>query len=125
MIKEKLLEIRKEIDNLIKDESIHITTLEDGLGKYELWLFPENTEDILNWWEAMEYCNKLSGSLPTIEELNYIFNYNVNTLTHSYYWSSTEISDDVSFLKNFNTGTRLSVTKTSNYHARAVKRVRL
>ena len=60
---------------------------------------PKEYEKLLNWYDAMMYCQvlvideKYDWRLPTKEELDYIY-HSKNDFVGSFYWSSTDDNDN-------------------------------
>ena len=126
----ELVEIRNRIDNLIESytnerEFKKVGELYGEKGKYALYLSPKETEKELGWDEAIKYCKSLGGELPTIDELQYLYDNCKEELQPTVYWSSSQVSATTSWPMHFSTGSRLSLTKTQPLRVRAVKRVSL
>ena len=99
--------------------------LYDEKGKYALYLSPEETEKELDWDDAMDYCKSLGGELPTISELQYLYENCKEKFQYTIYWSSSQDSATYSLRMYFSNGLRVSGYKTNRYRVRAVRRVSL
>jgi hypothetical protein len=70
---------------------------------------PKEYEKVLNWDDAMLYCQLLTINgkddwhLPTKEELNDIY-HSENDFILSYYWSSTEVNGNYAWYQFFSDG---------------------
>lgn len=93
----------------------------------EIWdLYVEKKDRwIMTWDEAMNEFNnnpECEVRLPTKEELSVIY-YNKETIwgfIASYYWSSTENSNDYAYYENFNNGSKNTYTKKNSFNIRCV-----
>ena len=94
-------------------------------GKYALYLSPKETEKELGWDDAMNYCKSLGGELPTIGELQYLYDNCKEEFQNTYYWSSSQDSATYSWAMLFTSGIRAQPFKTYNARVRAVRRVSL
>ena len=96
-------------------------------GKYALYLSPKETETEkdLNWYDAMNYCKSLDGELPTMSELQYLYENCKEKFQNSSYWSSSQDSATNSQCMVFLNGVRYSNFKTYYSRARSVRRVSL
>ena len=93
-------------------------------GKYALYLAPKETEKELDWDEAVDYCKSLSGELPTLGELQFLYDNCKEEFQDTGYWSSFHESAIDSWSMYFTNGNRPSGTlKTYRYRVRAVRRV--
>jgi len=126
----ELVEIRNRIDNLIgscKSETRFekVGELYGEKGKYALYLAPKETEKVLTWNEAMEYCKSLDGELPTMSELQYLYENCKEKFQSTSYWSSSQLSAATSWPMSFSNGSRLSALKTFTSRVRVVRRISL
>jgi len=126
----ELLEIRNRIDNLIESytgerEFKKVGELYGEKGKYALYLAPKETERVLTWNEAMEYCKSLGGELPTLGELQYLYDNYKEEIQPTHYWSSSQASATNSWSMHFSNGLRSSSYKPLTTRVRAVRRVSL
>jgi hypothetical protein len=87
---------------------------------------PKEYERILNWDDAMMYCqllvidNKNDWRLPTKAELQDIY-HSENDFIPSYYWSSTEFNSGYSWYQIFSDGYQDPNLKNCIYYVRAVR----
>lgn len=71
---------------------------------------PKTSEMQLNWEDARLYCfslnidGKTGWRLPTKKELNEIYESDNDFEKKGWYWSSTEVNDDLAWAQHFNTG---------------------
>lgn len=123
-VRVKLLEIKNQIDELLNEGELQfIGTFYGDQGKYELYLFPKSTEKCLNWYDAKEHCKLLGGELPTIGELQYIFDNDLSkTFEQCYNWSSIEHSSTKAYSYFFFNGFMNIFTKDHIFYVRPVKR---
>jgi len=94
-------------------------------GKYALYLAPKETEKELTWNVAMEYCKSLGGELPTLGELEYLYDNYKEEFQSTHYWSSSQDSATTSWRMAFLNGVRHSCIKPLTNRVRAVRRVSL
>lgn len=89
-VRTKLEQIKNQIDELLNQEELtFVGTFYGVQGKYELYLLPKSTEKILNWYDAKGYCELLGGDLPTVGELQFIYDSDLSkTFEDHNYWSS-------------------------------------
>jgi hypothetical protein len=90
---------------------------------------PKSTEIQANWYDAKLYCfalnivGKTGWRLPTIDELNAIYQSD-NDLEPDGYWSSTENDDGGAFVKYFFDGYQHSGLKNSRHGSvRAIRTI--
>ena len=126
----ELVEIRNRIDNLIESctserEFKKVGEIYGERGKYALYLSPKETEKELDWDDAMNYCKSLSGELPTLGELQYLYDNYKEEFQGTYYWSSFQESTTDSCGMNFTNGHKYQSLKTLTCRVRAVRRVSL
>ena len=126
----ELIEIRDRIDNLIEGytserEFKKVGEIYGDKGKYALYLSPKETETSLNWYKAVEYCRFLGDDLPTLGELQYLYDNYKEEFQHTFYWSSSQNSATLSWGMHFYYGNRDQDNKTYNGRVRAVRRVSL
>ena len=87
---------------------------------------PKEYERMLNWNDAMMYCqllvidDKMDWRLPTIEELKEIYN-SENDFVGSDYWSSTENNGCYAWYQNFSNGFQYYDYKNYSRYVRAVR----
>ena len=88
---------------------------------------PKSTEIQANWYDAKLYCftlnidGRVGWRLPTKEELSEIYQ-SENDFVCTFYWSSTESSDDSAWLQIMSSGYQTSYYKTGGYaYVRAVR----
>ena len=94
-------------------------------GKYALYLSPKETEKELGWDDAMDYCKSLGGELPTIGELQYLYDNCKEEFQYTRYWSSSQNSATIPWRMYFSAGSRYSLVKLYLHRVRAVRRVSL
>ena len=96
-------------------------------GKYALYLAPKETEKQLNWYNAMDYCKSLGGDLPTIDELQYLYDNCNEEFQNTFYWSSSHSQDSAThaWRMTFYNGLRVHSNKMTTRRVRAVRRVSL
>ena len=88
---------------------------------------PKEYERMLEWDDAMMYCqllaidDKIDWRLPTKEELNYIYK-SENDFVGSGYWAN-ELYGNVAWIQNMSNGTQLAGLKHVSYHVRAVRTI--
>ena len=126
----ELIEIRNRIDNLIESyanerEFKKVGELYGEKGKYALYLAPKETEKELNWYDAMYYCKSLGGDLPTLGELQYLYDNYRDEFQRTGYWSSSQGSVTFSWRMRFFDGNRCITSKTNGTRVRAVRRISL
>ena len=126
----ELIEIRNKIDSLIENCKLETRFEKVGeiygeKGKYALYLSPKETEKkFITWYEAVDYCKSLGGELPTLGELEYLYDNHKEEFQRTYYWSSSQGST-YSWLMVFRNGDRIGSAKTNRHRVRAVRRVSL
>ena len=88
---------------------------------------PKEYERVLNWDDAMMYCQLLiiygkdDWRLPTIEELDYIY-HSKNDFVASKYWSSTENNGNYAWFQNMSSGGQNTInSKNNSNYVRAVR----
>jgi hypothetical protein len=87
---------------------------------------PKEYERELNWDDAMMYCQLLviddntDWRLPTITELNEIYN-SENDFVGSFYWSSTEYGGTNAWGQDMSSGGQYYSSKNLSYYVRAVR----
>lgn len=105
-------------------------------SKMNLEIAPKSTEIQSNWHTAMSYCENLNidgktgWRLPTKEELNEIYKYNID-FEKDWYWSSTEAKflnayeDNVdAWIHNFFNGNQHYYGKVlGTYYIRAIRSI--
>jgi formylglycine-generating enzyme required for sulfatase activity len=131
---DELIEIRNKVDKLIEEcqpeseyvgEFEYVGELYGKNGKYALYLSPKHTESILNWIDAKKYCKLLNAELPTIGELQYLYDNYRKCSGDTLYWSSTNSSSSQAESLAFISGLTYTINKYSNQYIRAVRRVKL
>lgn len=91
---------------------------------HEIAIMPVESEKRLNFDEAQQFCQSAGGRCPTIDELTGIFlnkdkinaalkAANLPGLKESWYWSSTERSDDLAWGLYMVNGNRFNSIKYS------------
>jgi hypothetical protein len=89
---------------------------------------PKEYERELNWEDAMMYCQLLiiggkeDWRLPTITELNYIYN-SENDFVGAYYWSSTENKGNYAWVQNLSYGNQYVNPKSYSGYVRPVRTI--
>jgi hypothetical protein len=89
---------------------------------------PIEYERVLNWDDAMLYCQLLviSGKndwrLPTKEELCDIYSYN-NIFSNTIHWSSTEYNDNLVWYMGMSYGGSDYIHKSSKAYVRPVRTI--
>ena len=84
---------------------------------HEIAIMPVESEERLNFDEAQQFCQSAGGRCPTIDELTGIFlnkekinaalkAANLPELKESWYWSSTEYTNDYAWLLRVSDGYR-------------------
>lgn len=130
---DELIGIKNKINKLIKNcqtqtenEFKHVGEIYGENGKYALYLSPRHIEKVLNWNEAKEYCESLNAELPTIGELQYLYDNYRKSLVHNEYWSSTESSSSQAEAYSYLNGHVTTLTKHNHgLYVRPVRRVKL
>ena len=79
----------------------------------------------LNFQDAKKACEALGNGwrLPNKEELNILYEnmYEIGGFAESYYWSSTEVDDDIACYQMFTSGSQYSNRKNIALSVRAVR----
>lgn len=94
---------------------------------HEIAIMPVESEEMLNFDEAQQFCQDAGGRCPTIDELTgiYLNKDKINTalraanlpeLKESWYWSSTEYA----WALHMGNGSRYNFIKSSYYYVRPV-----
>ena len=85
----------------------------------------------VNWYQAAEYCRAIRMDLPTIEELNLLYNlfnlapeYFPNRYFH-WYWSSSERTSTIAWGQYFDGGGQFMSSKASGGYVRPIKRIKV
>jgi hypothetical protein len=87
---------------------------------------PKEYERVLNWYDAMMYCQLLvideknDWRLPTKEELNNICD-SENDFVGSTYWSSTEANGTNAWSQKISLGFQYNTGKDTNFYVRPVR----
>lgn len=98
---------------------------------HEIAIMPVESEEMLNFDEAQQFCQDAGGRCPTIDELTGIFlnkdkinaalkAANLPELKESWYWSSTEYSSNYAWGLWVDDGTRGYSYNSSNLYVRPV-----
>lgn len=98
---------------------------------HEIAIMPVESEEMLNFDEAQQFCQSAGGRCPTIDELTGIFlnkdkinaalkAANLPELKESWYWSSTEYSSNYAWGLWVDDGTRGYSYNSSNLYVRPV-----
>ena len=125
----ELLEIRDRIDGLLECYVNGPSFKKVGeiygerRSNYILYLSPKETEKELNWYNAMEYCKSLEGTLPTLGELQFLYDNCKEEFQPTFYWSSSQDSDTLSWLMGFYAGYKYQNFKISLSRVRPIRRV--
>lgn len=93
---------------------------------HEIAIMPVESEEMLNFDEAQQFCQSAGGHCPTIDELTGIYlnkekinaalrAANLPELKESCYWSSTEGSGYSAWYLWMDDGARYNFNKLSNY----------
>lgn len=124
-VRVKLEHIRDQIDELLNERELqYIGTFYGEQGKYELYLFPKSTEKYCDWYDAKQYCESLGGELPTIEELQYIDDNELDqTFGYKIYWSSINHNSEKTYKFSFINGSVSDYNKHISGYVRPVKRI--
>ena len=90
-------------------------------------LVEDNNVDF-SLYPARNLCKSIGGRLPTITELQCIYNYRDannygmnGAFTSNVYWSSTENSAALAYFVYFSSGTTINGSKTTNLYVRCVR----
>lgn len=126
----ELIEIRNKIDKLIEKyqdepepEFEYIGKFYGINGLYALYIAPKYMEKRLDLHNAQKYCKTLNASLPTLGELQHLYdNLNDESFELYNYWSSVKNSDNINFVFNFLTCSMYSSPKYTYNYVRPVKR---
>jgi hypothetical protein len=88
----------------------------------------DNTLTFGATYPAREYCKSIGGRLPTIDELECVYNNSggrganvFGSFAAGHYWSSTEHSEAYAWLYHFTGAYRLNSSKTYSYYVRCVR----
>lgn len=99
---------------------------------HEIAIMPVESEEMLNFDEAQQFCQDAGGRCPTIDELTGIYlnkdkinaalsAANLPILKEYYYWSSTEYNGNSAWLLRMSDGSRVWSDKGhTNYYVRPV-----
>ena len=93
---------------------------------HEIAIMPVESEEKLNFDEAQQFCQAEGGRYPTIDELTGIYlnkekinaalkAANLPELKESWYWSSTEYSNNYAWRLDMSDGGRGACNKNYNY----------
>lgn len=99
-----------------------------SFGATNIEISPKEYETILNWNDAIKYCQSLvikdksDWRLPTVDELQYIYD-SENDFTNSYYWSSAPLNDNIAFSKSMINGSHHNDIKTRRIYVRPVRTI--
>lgn len=98
----------------------------DGQPDYHLALLPAKTSK-LSWNDAKKWAESVGGDLPNLREQSLLFANCKEEFEGYYYWSNEQDADtpDYAWLQNFSYGTQDLNRKSTEYRARAVRRVQL
>lgn len=96
----------------------------DGEPDHHLILLPGEAESV-NWAQTKEFAAKAGGELPTRREQSLLFTNLKEQFQPRWYWSGEQHASDSDYAwgQNFLDGYQSRSHKTSNYRARAVRRV--
>lgn len=122
--------------------NLAIGTFDKRLGVYagelrgkQVWVALKDAPKQMTWEKAKEWCEKQGGHLPSIDELTvaYLNKEAVNKalVEHGgkpfkeddWYWSSSEYTDNDSWLLEMGSGSRDYNAKGSNYYERCFQLV--
>ena len=121
------MDITEKIDKYLNEKNNNsfkkVGELYGKRGKYALYLSPKETEKELDWDDAMDYCKSLGGELPTLDELEYLYDNYKKEFHPTNYWSSSQDSATHSWRMHFYNGTKYHYDQTHLSRVRAVKKV--
>lgn len=89
------------------------------------WLLGQESEEKMQWLEAVKWCKSVGGELPprSILLLAYINEDTQKLFKPKWYWTSTGLNDKGAWKQYFFNGTQGFGTTQTLYHVRAVKRL--
>lgn len=98
---------------------------------HEIAIMPVESEEMLNFDEAQQFCQDAGGRCPTIDELTGIFlnkdkinaalsAANLPELKECWYWSSTEYGSDIAWVLYMTSGYRNGNLKNGSGYVRPV-----
>lgn len=101
-----------------------IAVVEDD---YHAFLVLPNDVKNVDWWDGKRKCEEQFAQMPNLRQLEVIYK-NKEVLNkafiaaggealddEAYYWSSTELSNDIAWLLDMSDGGRYALTKNLNY----------
>lgn len=104
----------------------------DHDGNHIICLLKEYESPVLlDWHQAVEYCEALGMLLPADKELNLLYELSklapgqFRTGRQSWYWTSTECSSTGAWDVTFRTGVQGRVTKTCKLFTRPIIRIKI
>ena len=101
-----------------------IVLSKNGEGDHHLFLLPAKTEP-LTWDKAVAWAANVGGSLPTRQEQAILYGNLKHEFEPRWHWSSEQSADDTDYawVQLFNDGTQYYYHKSTEYRARAVRRL--
>jgi len=127
IIEDRSHEIQFDDDWYEKDEpqfTLKITEENDEEKKLKLEWEKNPSENIMTWYEAMDYAKSLGEGwrLPNINELREAFENKIKGFKSSFYWSSSMVvQDSDAWYVDFSYGNLKSSYKSANYYVRCVR----
>lgn len=109
----------------IADDELYVGALTDESGElYHLILLPGDNDDA-NWQTQMDWAKSIGGDLPNRIEQAMLFAYQKAQFQEDYYWSNTQHASDSDYawIQSFSYGIQISITKSAERRARAVRRL--
>lgn len=96
----------------------------DGAPDHHLILLPGAAED-LTWEQAKEWAASVGGELPTRREQSLLFANLKEAFEGTWYWSSEQYAgfSHYAWLQHFTVGNQVNLLKSSEFRARAVRRL--
>jgi hypothetical protein len=99
---------------------------------YRIFVADKKLEKCLNWQDAMSYVDQIGYSLPTKEELNFIYEAKDQfyesegkAFMSTFYWSSTEFSSTFRWGQYFSDGNKGFLNKTFPLYVRPIRREKI
>lgn len=96
----------------------------DGESSYHLILLPGEAESV-NWQAAKDWATSIDGELPTRREQSLLYANLKEEFKESWYWSGEQHASDSgdAWCQTFGDGGQSYGSKSSNFRARAVRRL--
>ena len=122
----RVVEIQKQEIELKEGEHYAgiILGKEPGTG-HHLILLPHESEDEMNWANALKWAANVGGELPTRSEQSLLFANLKDQFKPTGYWSSEQHAEDAdsAWVQNFSYGSQVYFHKGNEWRARAVRRL--